>query len=90
MVCTSPSQPTRAAPRVPEFEEVLDPPRVQYIAAPVSDRPVEGKDRQFRHGDRPLWERGAETGSVALFSDNLRRYLRGDELIGRVRPALFY
>ncbi|MDQ6728039.1 MAG: D-2-hydroxyacid dehydrogenase [Actinomycetota bacterium] len=27
---------------------------------------------------------------VALFSENLRRYLRGDDLIGRVRPALLY
>ncbi len=24
---------------------------------------------------------------VALFSENLRRYLRGDDLIGRVRPG---
>jgi phosphoglycerate dehydrogenase-like enzyme len=27
---------------------------------------------------------------VALFNENLRRYLRGDDLIGRVRPTLFY
>lgn len=27
---------------------------------------------------------------VALFGENLRRYLHGEDLIGRVRPALFY
>lgn len=27
---------------------------------------------------------------VDLFSENLRRYLTGDELVGRVNPTLFY
>ena len=27
---------------------------------------------------------------VALFAENLRRYLRGDDLITRVRPKLLY
>ena len=27
---------------------------------------------------------------VALFAENLRRYLRGDDLVSRVRPALLY
>jgi hypothetical protein len=27
---------------------------------------------------------------VALFTENLRRYLRGDDLISRVRPTLLY
>jgi hypothetical protein len=27
---------------------------------------------------------------VALFTENLRRYLRGEELLSRVRPTLLY
>jgi glyoxylate/hydroxypyruvate reductase len=27
---------------------------------------------------------------VELFCENLRRYLRGDELLSRVRPSVFY
>jgi hypothetical protein len=50
-------QATRAALQVSDLEAALTPPSVHNNAAPLSERPVEAKDRRSRHQKPPFWKR---------------------------------
>jgi hypothetical protein len=50
-------QATRAALKVSDLEDVLDPPSVHNVASSEEPGPVEAQARRFRHWKQPFWKR---------------------------------